>query len=57
MKEKEVARLLADRLCWLELGQEGMRYRHNMQRALGKKYQDTYDKQAETIIKMVRQSD
>jgi hypothetical protein len=46
--EPERIRLLADRLCWLTEGQDGMRRRHGMQRAI-KGYRDRYDAEAERL--------
>lgn len=42
----ERVRLLADRLCWLSQGQDGLRVRHGMRRS-GVPYRDQFDVLAE----------
>lgn len=44
--QKERIRLLADRLCYLEHGVDGLRRRHGMWRS-DKTYRDKYDRIAE----------
>ena len=50
MRIKNKYRLIADRLCYLAEGMDGLRYRHGMQRAYkasGLKWWDKYDTEAE----------
>lgn len=43
MTEYNRMRLLADRMCYLVEGDDGLRYRAGMIRAFGKDWRDEYD--------------
>lgn len=47
--DAEKVRLLADRLCWLEKGQDGLRWRNGMWRS-DRSYRDRYDLRAEKLL-------
>ena len=48
-QDKERLRLLADRLCYLERGTDGLRWRHGMLRA-DRNHRDKWDMLAERMV-------
>jgi hypothetical protein len=47
--DRELVRLVADRMCYLERGTDGLRWRHGMYRA-DRHYRDHYDLMAERYL-------
>ena len=55
-KHAQDPRLLADRLCYLAEGMDGLRRRDGLINRYGKTYQDDYDRRAASVSSIARNS-